>query len=58
MVFVLQQNSKIQNLNTEFDELFRDLHGVQEDIRRELNAINGKLSLLGQIQDMNKIIGF
>uniref|UniRef100_A0A0P4W9K1 Helicase ATP-binding domain-containing protein n=1 Tax=Scylla olivacea TaxID=85551 RepID=A0A0P4W9K1_SCYOL len=36
------KNPKIQNLNNEFDELFRDLHHVQEDLRRELNAINGE----------------
>ena len=47
VLFLVQQNPKIQNLNNEFDELFRDLHDVQEDIRRELSAINGKLSVLG-----------
>lgn len=37
------QNPKLQKLNDEFDDLFRDLHGVKEDLYRELNAIQGKL---------------
>ncbi|XP_045108856.1 ATP-dependent DNA helicase DDX11-like [Portunus trituberculatus] len=46
------KNKKIQNLNNEFDELFRDLHHVQEDLRRELNAVNGEDTLPSEEQTL------
>ncbi|KAK7084367.1 DEAD H (Asp-Glu-Ala-Asp His) box helicase 11 [Halocaridina rubra] len=35
------KTSYVQKVDDEFDELFRDLHEVRENVRRELNSIGG-----------------
>ncbi|XP_045596543.2 ATP-dependent DNA helicase DDX11 [Procambarus clarkii] len=36
------KRSKVQKVDDEFEELFRDLHEVQENVRRELSSISGE----------------
>ncbi|KAG7157562.1 ATP-dependent DNA helicase DDX11-like [Homarus americanus] len=35
------KKSKVQKVDDEFEELFRDLHEVRENVRRELSAMSG-----------------